>query len=71
MVTVLSKSGRRYEVRSQLYGTSNLVHRLYYGGILLASTDQTGDAGESSSSMELTIERADKRAGQLGISIDD
>jgi hypothetical protein len=71
MVTVLAKSGRRFEVRSTQYGTTNLVHHLFYGGIFLAGTDRRGDAGESSSTMELTIERADKRADQLGICVED
>jgi hypothetical protein len=71
MVTVMGKSGKRYEVQSQLYGTSNLVHRLYYGGIFLAGTDQPGPQGESCSTMEQTIDRADARVAALNIYIQD
>ncbi len=71
MITVQGSKGRKYEVRSQLYGTSNLVQRLYYGGIFLASTESRGPNGESSSSMEVTIERANARADALGIEVSD
>ena len=69
MTTVLGGKGRKYEVKSELYGTRNLVHSLYYGGIYLAGTDQKGDKGESSSTMETTIKRANKKADDLGIEI--
>jgi hypothetical protein len=71
MVTVRGSKERKYEVRSQLYGTSNLVQRLYYGGIYLAGTDWKGPNGESSSTLEITIERADKRADELGIEVSE
>ena len=69
MTTVQGTNGRKYEVRSELCGTRNLVQRLYYGGIYLAGTDQAGPQGESSSTIEVTIERADERADALGIEI--
>ncbi len=71
MTTVQVSKERKYEVRSQLYGTSNLVQRLYYGGIFLASTDWKGPNGESSTSLEVTIERANERADLLGIEVSD
>lgn len=71
MTTVQGADGRRYEVQSQLYGTRNLIHRLFWGGIFLASTDQRGANGESSSSLETTIARADERATKLGIEVDN
>ena len=71
MVTVKGSKDRRYEVRSQLYGTSNLVLSLYYGGIFLASTDQSGPNGESCSTYEQTIERANLRADVLDIEVSD
>lgn len=71
MVTITGKSGRMYEVKSQLYGTSNLVHRLYFGGIFLAGTDCLGPEGESSSSLETTLERAEERVSKLGIEISE
>lgn len=70
MITVTSlKTGRRYEARTTQYGSSNIVTRLYYGGIYLAGTDQPGMNGESSSSIELTIFRADQRAANLQIDL--
>jgi hypothetical protein len=71
MTTVQGSKGRRYEVQSTLYGTRNSVHRLYFGGIFLASTEQQGIWGESSSTMEVTIARADDRADALGIEVID
>jgi len=68
-VTVKGENGRRYEVLSELYGTRNMVHRLYYGGIFLASTDQKGPAGESSSSMEVAVRKADEMVKTLGIEV--
>lgn len=70
MVTVQHASGRRFEVRSQLYGTSNLVHRLYYGGIFLC---QTGSQGHNAGTltMEDAIERANARAERLGIETEE
>jgi len=65
MTTVRGKNGRRYEVRSTLYGTSNLVQRLYYGGIYLAGTEKSGQTIESA------IERADKRVEDIGIDVSD
>jgi len=71
MTTVKSqKSGRVYEVRSQLYGTSNLVHRLYFGGIFLSSTGSQG-GNVPSNSMEDAIRIADKRADELGIEVSE
>ena len=64
ITTVKGSGGRRYEVRSTLYGTSNLVQRLYYGGIYLGGTDV-------SVTMEATIEAANKRVEELGIEIID
>jgi len=69
MTTVQGSKNRKYEVRSELYGTRNLVHRLYYGGIFLASTSELSPTGGSSSSMEDTIARANERADQMGIEI--
>lgn len=70
MTTVKSnKSGRKYDVQNTLYGTSCNVYRLYYGGIFLAGTDVRGPRGESSSTIEDTIIRADIRADELGIEI--
>jgi len=69
MVTVKGKTGRKYEVRETVYGTRNIVYRLYYGGIFLAGSDQRGPNGESSSSLEITIARADARCEELGIEI--
>lgn len=66
-VTVQGSNGRRYEIRTQTYGTRSVVQRLYYGGIYLASTDDLGPNGESNSTLETTIERANERAEQLGI----
>ncbi|MBA7495082.1 hypothetical protein ES702_05661 [subsurface metagenome] len=71
MTTVKGSKGRKYDVECELFGTRNLVHRLYFGGIFLASTDQRGPDGELSSSLEITIERANKRVDDLGIEIDD
>lgn len=72
MTTVRSKkTGRVYSVKSQLYGTSNLVQSLYLGGIFLAGTGSRGPSGESSTTLEDTIARADARADDLGIEIDD
>jgi len=69
MVTVKSsRTGRVYEVRSQLYGTSNLVHRLYFGGIFLASTGAQG-LNVPSHSWEDAIAIADERSIKLGIEI--
>lgn len=61
-------SGRVFEVRSQLYGTSNLVHRLYYGGIFMS---QTGSQGLNCPvwSIEEAVEQANNRAEKLGIEI--
>ena len=71
MTTLQGSKGRRYEVQSTLYGTRNLVQRLYYGGIFLAGTDQRGPAGESSTTLEDTIDRANQRADALGVEIID
>ena len=60
----------RYEVQTTLYGTRNLVHRLYLGGIFLAGTDEKGPNNESSSSMETTIERANTRNDVLKIRVE-
>ena len=71
MTTVKSsKTGRVYEVRSQLYGTSNLVHRLYFGGIFMACTGSQG-LNVPPNSMENAIEIADRRSVELGIEITD
>jgi hypothetical protein len=67
MTTVTGSKSRRYEVQSQLYGTSNLVHRLYYGGIYLAGTDILEDGTIRNTSIDATIERANHRADSLGI----
>ncbi len=69
MITVRGVKERKYEVRSQTYGTRNVVNRLYYGGIFLASTEERGEEGESKSSMEQTIKRADERTEKMGIEI--
>lgn len=69
VTTVKGSNGRRYEVTSLLYGSRNWVHNLYYGGIFLAGTGRKGPRGESSTSMEVTIERANARADELGIEI--
>lgn len=67
-VTVISKkSGREYEVRSALYGTSNLIHSLYYGGIFMAASG--GSSSYSNNTMEEAIAIADTRADDLGIKI--
>jgi hypothetical protein len=69
MTTVKSqKTGRVYEVRSELYGTHNLVHRLYFGGIFMSSTGSQG-LNVPSNSIEDAIEIADKRSSALGIEI--
>lgn len=65
MTTVKGKSGRKYEIQSQLYGTANLVHRLYYGGVCMAAN--TGASTDVS--LEALITRADDRADALGISV--
>ena len=65
MTTVKGKTGRVYEVQSQLYGTSNLVHRLYFGGVYIA-----GNTGANTDvRLEVLIERADARADALGIEL--
>lgn len=69
IVTVKGKNGRRYEVETTLYGICNLTHRLYYGGIYLAGTNEPGPNKESSSSMKITIQRADNRVDELGIEV--
>ncbi len=69
MVTVKGSKGIKYEVKSTLYGTRNLVQRLYFGGIFLSSTEEKGPNGESSSSIETTIRRADERCENLGIEV--
>jgi len=69
MTTLRGSNGRRYEVQSQLYGTSNLVHRLYFGGVFLAATDERGPGEQSSSTILQTIERANHRAEEMGIEI--
>jgi hypothetical protein len=63
------KSGRKFEVRSHLYGTSDLVQKLYYGGIFMC---QTGSQGLNCGSLtiEEAIEKADDRAEKLGIEIE-
>jgi len=71
MTTVQGSKGRKYEVRSQLYGTQNLVHRLYLGGIFLSATSERGPHDSSSSSMEITLERANERADKLGIEVSE
>jgi len=71
MTTVKGKTGRKYEVQSTRYGTRLLVQRLYCGGIYLASTDDRGPNGESETSLEITIERADDRADKLGLCVED
>ena len=70
MTTVQGSKGRKYEVQSRLFGTNHWVYTLFYGGILLASTNKPGPNGESSSSIEVTIERANKKADDLGIETD-
>jgi len=62
ITTVRGSKGRRYEVKSRLYGTSNMVHCLYYGGVYLASTDHHGK-------MIDTIKAANEYADELGIEI--
>ena len=69
MTTVTSKmSGRKYEVRDTLYGTSNLIYSLYYGNICVAVTK-----GASQCPGPITIEEAviaaDARVEELGIEI--
>jgi hypothetical protein len=69
MITVVHPtSGRRFEVQSQLYGTSNLVHRLYFGGIFLCMTGSQG-LNCPTYSIEEAIEQANARAEKLGIEI--
>ena len=69
MTTVQGSKGRRYEVREQLYGTSNLVQRLYFGGVFLSSTSESAENGANSSSMMETIKRANERADEMGIEV--
>ena len=69
VTTVKGSDGRRYEVKSVLHGRSNWVQSLYYGGIFLATTMSPGPKGQSSSSMEVTIERANAKVDKLGIEI--
>jgi hypothetical protein len=70
MTTVTSKAtGRKYEVRHTLYGTSNNVYSLYYGGIWLASTEQS--CNNSDGTLETAIINADARVAKLGINVTD
>ena len=70
MTTVTGKNGCKYEVRDRLYGTSNLVHRLYLGGVYLACTGSQG-LNVPSLSIEDAIAKADKRAESLGLAVKD
>ena len=69
MTTVKGKSGRRYDVEHTLYGTRNHEYRLYFGGVFLATTASGGPNGESSTTLEDTIIRADDRADRLGLEV--
>jgi len=69
MTTVRGKSGRRYDVEHTIYGTRNHEYRLYFGGVFLATTASGGPKGESSTSFEDTIIRADERAERLGLEV--
>ena len=71
MTTVTSKkTGNKYEIESQLYGTSNLVHRLFFGGIQVATTASCSTAKPSLTLTEAIIV-ADKKSEELEIEIDD
>ncbi len=71
MTTVQGSNGRKYEVRSTLYGTSNLIHRLYFGGLFLAATGSRGlNAGPDWTMLD-AIEAANKEADKMGIEITD
>ena len=69
MTTVRDNKGRKYEVRSTLYGTLNLVHRLYFGGIFLAATGSRGLNNGPDWSMEDAIAAASEAADRMGIEI--
>ena len=71
MVTVTGSKGRKYEVKSTLYGTSNLVHRLYYGGIFLAATGSRGLNCGPDWTMADAIKAADQNVEILGIEISE
>lgn len=72
MTTVTSKSGRKFEVREDPYGKNNhYYYRVFYGGIYLTTTGERGPKGESSTSLEIAIERAEKRVEVLGINISE
>jgi hypothetical protein len=69
-MTTVQGERRRYGVQSTLYGTSNSVHRLYYGGVYLSSTGEQGETGASASTMLETIRRADRRAEEIGLEVE-
>lgn len=71
MTTVTGSKGRKYEVRTKQYGMSNTTYMLYYGGIFLAGSDVLVPKGQSCSTLEVTIERANERADALGIEISE
>jgi len=62
VTTVKGKSGRRYEVRAQLFGTRSLVYYLYYGEVFLSSTLARGDIADA-------IKAADEKAEEIGIEL--
>ena len=70
MTTVQGSKGRRYEVRTTIYGTSNIVNRLYFGGVFLAA-DGTHGLNVPSVSLEEAIEKANHRADILGLQVTD
>jgi hypothetical protein len=67
MVTVQGHE-KRYEVRSELYGTRNLVHRLYYGGIYLTTAGGINSTRPALTMAEAIV-AADKKVEELGIQI--
>ena len=69
MTTVKSsKTGRKYEVESKLYGTSNTVYRLSFGGIFLSLTGNKGlNAGYNT--MDDAIAEADDLCERWGIEV--
>jgi len=67
MTTVKSKAtGRVYDVKSQLYGTSNLTHSLYFGGIPVATTGGCSSFAHGYTMAE-AIAIADETVDELGI----
>ncbi|HDZ62324.1 MAG TPA: hypothetical protein ENH40_04170 [Nitrospirae bacterium] len=69
MTTVTSKkSGRKYNITSRPYGTSNQQYIISYGGITLCSRCGVDPKLQS---IEEGIEAADKRCDDLCIEIDN